>query len=156
MRKFHIETIRSVIAILEPGDFRAILKLKDVYFHPSFLPYRRFPYSAFRRKYQAFSIYCPALCKILSPSTFTKMAVVVVVAALRTRGLTIVLYLNDWLIKAALEEVLLNHLALFPISLAARLDYILGKILHSPGNFSKAPRVHHKLPEDIPDLTSSK
>ena len=97
--KFRIETIKSVVHVLNPGDMMATLDLKDAYLH--------IPIHPASRKYLRITVQVSGVIRHLlfvalpfgissAPHTFTKV-VVCVVSALRLQGLTIIPYLDDWL-----------------------------------------------------------
>ena len=95
-RKFKMETLQSVIAIMQPGNWLASVDLKDAYFHV--------PMARKYRKFLRFIINGVALQYTVTPfglspapMLFTKI-VLVLIAWLRSRGVHLHAYLDDILI----------------------------------------------------------
>ena len=95
-RTFKMETLQSVISILQPGCWMASVDLKDAYFH--------IPVAREHRKYLRFKIngVCYQFCVTpfgLSPAPmlFTKV-LLVLIAWLRLRGVRLHAYLDDIII----------------------------------------------------------
>lgn len=125
-RRFRMETIKSVISILNPGDLMVTLDLKDAYLH--------IPVCQAHRKYLRVAVSLRGTVKhfqfaalpfgiTTAPYIFTKV-VIAVVAPLRLRGLEIIPYLDDWLLKAHSAETLHLHL-LQAQSFLQRLGWII-------------------------------
>lgn len=95
---FRMETPHSVRMSLRPGDWVASIDLSDAYFHllihPSHRKWMRF---AWRGRVYQFRALPFGLSQ--APWIFTK-AVLPLASTLRSRGIRLSVYLDDWLIKA--------------------------------------------------------
>ena len=103
-RKFTMETNRTILQSLKPGDWLASLDLKDAYFHvpirPSHQHYLRFAYDdkVFQFKVLPFGLSS-------APRVFTKM-LAPIVALIRQRSIRFHPYLDDCLIVASNPQTL--------------------------------------------------
>ncbi|XP_063804475.1 uncharacterized protein LOC134981181 [Pseudophryne corroboree] len=105
--RFKMESLRSVIAGLEPKEFMIALDLKDAYLHiPIWQPHQRFLRFAIRQNHYQFQALPFGLSS--APRVFTKV-MSVMIAHLGSLGVTIVPYLDDLLIKAPSQQMLLQH-----------------------------------------------
>ena len=105
--KFKMETVFSIRAQLQNGEYVVSLDMKDAYFHLgvhiAFRKYMRFCING--RVFQ-FRAMCFGLAS--APLIFTKI-LRPVAAFLRKEGIQIHMYLDDWLIRAKSIEVLMAH-----------------------------------------------
>ena len=101
---FRMETLRSILPLLRPGDWTASIDLKDAYHHVPIAPASRdllgftVAGGTYRFKALPFGLR-PA------PRLFTRL-VACVAAFLRQRGLRLFGYLDDWLLAAESRDVL--------------------------------------------------
>lgn len=109
-RKFKMETLQTIISIMQPGAWLASVDLKDAYFHV--------PIAREFRKFLRFQINGVALqYKVtpfgLSPAPllFTKV-VLILIAWLRSRGVQLHAYLDDFLIVGTSPQATLDALSL--------------------------------------------
>ena len=105
---FRMETLRSILPLLRPGDWTASIDLKDAYHHVPIAPASRdllgftVAGGTYRFKVLPFGLR-PA------PRLFTRL-VACVAAFLRQRGLRLFGYLDDWLLAAESRDVLSRQL----------------------------------------------
>ena len=105
---FRMETLRSILPLLRPGDWTASIDLKDAYHHVPIAPASRdllgftVAGGTYRFKALPFGLR-PA------PRLFTRL-VACVAAFLRQRGLRLFCYLDDWLLAAESRDVLSRQL----------------------------------------------
>ena len=105
---FRMETLRSILPLLRPGDWTASIDLKDAYHHVPIAPASRdllgftVAGGTYRFKALPFGLR-PA------PRLFTRL-VACVAAFLRQRGLRLFGYLDDWLLAAESRDVLSRQL----------------------------------------------
>ena len=104
---FKMETPASIAAAMRPGDWATSIDLKDAYFH--------IPMARSSRKYLRFVVdgvtyQFVALPFGLSPApmVFTRVMGVVTSYAHR-RAIRLHLYLDDWLLRALLRSLLVDH-----------------------------------------------
>ena len=94
VKKFKMESLRSIIHALDRGLWACKIDLQDAYFHiavrKSHKQYLRF---AFRGKVYRFR----TLALTSAPRVFTKV-VITLIAFLRQKGIQIHVFLDDWLI----------------------------------------------------------
>lgn len=118
-KKFRMTTLQSILPLLESSVWMATLDLKDAYFHVTIIlshrKYFRFTIGDDHYQFKALSFGLSS-----APWVFTK-TMVVLVAHLRSLGLQIFPYLDDWLLVADSEDRLRNH-----IHMTLSLLHILG------------------------------
>ncbi|XP_063797513.1 telomeric repeat-binding factor 2-interacting protein 1 isoform X1 [Pseudophryne corroboree] len=120
--RFKMESLWSVIAGLEPQEFMIALDLKDAYLHiPIWPPHQSFLRFAIRQNHYQFQALPFGLSS--APRVFTKV-MSVMIAHLRSLGVIIVPYLDDLLIKAPSQQMLLQH-ALLTYNVLVRYGWIL-------------------------------
>ena len=107
---FRMETLASILPSLETPDLAVSIDLRDAYFHVPIHPASRdllgFQFGEVTYRYRALPFGLrPA------PRVFTRV-VSAVAAYLRSRGLRLFIYLDDWLLVADSEVKLRAHLAL--------------------------------------------
>jgi hypothetical protein len=103
-RKFKMENLRSVKKAIKPGDWLMSLDLQDAYMHiPIHKSYRKF--LRFKIGGQAFQFLVLPFGLSSAPRVFTKVLAPLVAEA-RTRGLHLYPYLDDWLLRFAIREIL--------------------------------------------------
>ena len=104
---FRMETLASILPLIREGDYAISLDLKDAYFHVPIHPASRdllgfaFQNETYRFRVLPFGLR-PA------PRVFTRV-VAVLAASLRSRGLRLFCYLDDWLLLAESETLLLDQ-----------------------------------------------
>jgi hypothetical protein len=96
--RFKMETLNTIASVVPPGCWMASIDLKDAYFHVSILrSHRRF--LRFRWKGQAFQFRAMPFGLSSAPRVFTKL-LQPLMAFLRTRGISVYVYLDDILVTA--------------------------------------------------------
>ena len=107
-RTFRMETSRTILAAVDPGDWMVSIDLKDAYFHiaihQNFQRYFRFTANGKQYQYTALPFGLAS-----APRVFTQV-VLIPVAALHCRAVKLHPYLDDWLIRAVCKEVAFQHL----------------------------------------------
>jgi len=99
---FKMQTLRSIIQALQPGDWVAKLDLKDAYFHIPIHPkHRMFLRFAIQGKCYQFRALPFGLTS--APRIFTKI-MSVVGAYLHKHQIQIFMFLDDWLLKSESQE----------------------------------------------------
>ncbi|CAJ0968537.1 unnamed protein product [Ranitomeya imitator] len=97
VRHFRMESLRSVISSMEKGEFLASIDIKDAYLHiPIFPPHQRFLRFAVLEDHFQFTALPFGLAT--APRVFTKV-MAAVMAILHSRGVVMLPYLDDLLIK---------------------------------------------------------
>ena len=100
----------SVLSSIEKGDYAFKIDLQDVYFHvpihPSSRKYLRF---AFENKVYQFRVLPFGLNT--APQVFTRLGHTVT-AYLHRQGVSVIPYLDDWLVHHPDRQILLRHQAL--------------------------------------------
>ena len=106
---FHMFTTSSVLSSVEKGDYAFKIDLQDAYFHvpihPSSRKYLRF---AFENRVYQFQLLPFGLNT--APQVFTRLGHTVT-AYLHRQGISVIPYLDDWLIHHPDGQVLLRHQA---------------------------------------------
>ena len=98
VRKFRMESLRSVIASLLPGEFLASVDIQDAYLHvPIAESHQRYLRFAIGDRHYQFVALPFGLAT--APRVFTKI-LAPIMALLRSRGISLLPYLDDILIKA--------------------------------------------------------
>ena len=122
-RHFRMFTTSSVLSSVEKGDYAFKIDLQDAYFdvpiHPSSRKYLRF---AFENRMYQFQVLPFGLNT--APQVFTRLGHTVT-AYLHRQGVSVIPYLDDWLVRHPDRQILLRHQAL----LIDRLD-LVGFILN--------------------------
>ena len=106
-RPFKMLTTSQILAQIRPGDWFISLDLKDAYFQIQIIPRHR-PFLRFAFDGQVFQYTVLPFGLSLAPRTFTK-CMDAALAPLRSRGMRILNYLDDWLIIAHSTEELVSH-----------------------------------------------
>jgi ribonuclease HI len=96
--RFKMETLRSVIRAVKPGDWLASIDLTDAYLHIPIIPSHR-KYLRFAVGGQHFQYRVLPFGLTSAPRVFTKVLAPIVAEA-RRAGLFIYPYLDDWLMRA--------------------------------------------------------
>ncbi|CAJ0924353.1 unnamed protein product [Ranitomeya imitator] len=97
LRRFRMESLRSVIASMEKGEFLASIDIQDTYLQiPIFPSHQRF--LRFAVQEQHFQFIALPFGLTTTPRVFTKV-MAAAVAILHTRGVVVLPYLDDILIK---------------------------------------------------------
>lgn len=109
-KKFRMTSIQSILPLLQEEDWMVTTDLKDAYFHITIAPqhhqYLRFTDGNVHYQFKALPFGISS-----APRIFTKV-MVVIVSYLHERGITVFLYLDDWLIVADSVALLVEHLNL--------------------------------------------
>ncbi|XDV32448.1 hypothetical protein PO909_003253 [Leuciscus waleckii] len=106
-RAFKMTTLKQILTQVRPGDWFASVDLKDAYFHIQIVKrHRRFLRFAFEDAAYQYSVLPFGLA--LAPRTFSK-CVDAALSPLRSSGMRILNYLDDWLILAHSKETLIGH-----------------------------------------------
>ena len=104
---FKMETPRSVMQAVRPGDYFISLDLQDAYFqvpiHPHSSRYLRF---VWKQKTYQFRAMCFGLST--APQVFTRICAVVA-SWLHSKGIRLVRYLDDWLLLASSREAFIEQ-----------------------------------------------
>ena len=107
---FRMFTTSSVLSSVEKGDYAFKIDLQDAYFHvpihPSSRKYLRF---AFENKVYQFRVLPFGLNT--APQVFTRLGHMVT-AYLHRQGVSVIPYLDDWLVHHPDRQILLRHQAL--------------------------------------------
>ncbi|XDV31009.1 hypothetical protein PO909_033786 [Leuciscus waleckii] len=106
-RPFKMLTTTQILAQIRPRDWFISLDLKDAYFQIQIIPRHR-PFLRFAFDGQVYQYTVLPFGLSLAPRTFTK-CMDSALAPLRTQGMRILNYLDDWLILAQSEEELISH-----------------------------------------------
>ena len=102
---FCMFTTSSVLSSVEKGDYAFKIDLQDTYFHPSSRKYLRF---AFENRVYQFRVLPFGLNT--APQIFTRLGHTVT-AYLHRQGISVIPYLDDWLVHHPDRQVLLRHQA---------------------------------------------
>ena len=124
LRKIHfrMETVSSVRSAIRPGDWATQIDLKDAYFHV--LIHRRFrKWLRFIWKDRIFQFRALPFGLSLAPWVFTRIVREVCIAA-HSKGIRLVVYLDDWMTLAANQSRSNEH-SMAVVSLARTLGFIL-------------------------------
>ncbi|XP_069821040.1 uncharacterized protein [Dendropsophus ebraccatus] len=111
-KRFKMESIQTAVLAIQRNDYLATIDLQDAYLHvPILKSHRRFLRVAVlqHRQILHYQFTCLPFGITSAPRVFTKIAVVLT-AHLRTQGVYITPYLDDWLVRAPTEDLLLHHL----------------------------------------------
>ena len=105
---FRMETLVSILPTISPQDWAVSIDLKDAYLHVPIHPTSRHLLS-FQYQGRTFQYRVLPFGLKESPWVFTRL-VSTLVGYLRCRGICIHYYLDDWLIVASSQSLLLSHL----------------------------------------------
>ena len=104
---FLMESVASIRAAIRPGDFAVSVDLRDAYFHV--LVHQRFrKWMRFVWRGQAFQFRALPFGLSTAPLIFTKI-VRELLASLRSEGIRVHAYLDDWLLLAASSQTCSLH-----------------------------------------------
>jgi len=124
LRKIHfrMETVSSVRSAIRQGDWATLIDLKDAYFHV--LIHRRFrKWLRFIWKDRIFQFRALPFGLSLAPWVFTRIVREVCIVA-HSKGIRLVVYLDDWMTLAANQSRSNKH-SLAVVNLARSLGFIL-------------------------------
>ena len=103
---FKMDTLSKVLNLVKTGDWAISLDLKDAYLHvPIFHTHRKYLRFCIQNQCYQFKVLC--FGPTSAPRVFTKI-VSVVAAYLRTLGIRLAVYLDDWLIVNQNKRQLLS------------------------------------------------
>ncbi|XP_069820999.1 uncharacterized protein [Dendropsophus ebraccatus] len=121
---FRMESLRSVIASLEPGEFLSSVDIQDAYLHvPIYPPHQRFLRFAVGEEHYQFVALPFGLAS--APRVFTK-TMAAVMALLRARGVSVTPYLDDILVKAPSRDQNLESLHI-TLDTLSRFGWLLNR-----------------------------
>ena len=133
---FRMFTTSSVLSSVEKGDYAFKIDLQDAYFHvpihPSSRKYLRF---AFENKVYQFRVLPFGLNT--APQVFTRLGHTVT-AYLHRQGVSVIPYLDDWLVHHPDRQILLRHQALL-IDTLDLVGFILNRKKSRAGPYSGSP-----------------
>lgn len=119
---FKMDTMKTVLNLVQKGDWAISVDLKDAYFHilihPKHKKFLRFCIQGKAYQYRAL-----AFGPKTSPRVFTKV-VAVVAAHLRMQSIRLSVYLDDWLAVNALRKTLLKDRENM-LNLLSRLGFLI-------------------------------
>ena len=102
-QRFRMETLNTIMGVVPPGCWMASIDLKDAYFHVGILrAHQRF--LRFYWRGQAFQFQAMPFGLSTAPRVFTKL-LQPIVGFLRTRGISVYIYLDDILVTAPLPAM---------------------------------------------------
>lgn len=104
-----METVRSVLAAVHPGDYAVSLDLEDAYFHIPIHPASR-RFLRFTDGIDVFQFRALPFGLSLAPRVFTRV-MLVIASTLRSQGIRLIQYLDDWLLLDSCPTSLRGHLA---------------------------------------------
>lgn len=105
---FKMETLRSIVRAIDPGDWALSLDLKDAYLHVAMFPADR-KFLRFCWQGQHYQFKAMPFGLAIAPRIFTKL-MAVIGSYLRKRQIQVFMYLDDWLIKSQDRTLLLRQL----------------------------------------------
>ncbi|XP_015284102.1 PREDICTED: RNA-directed DNA polymerase homolog [Gekko japonicus] len=106
--KFWIVSLQNILLLLKKGIWMATLDLQDAYFHLRILCQHR-QYLHFATGEDHFQYKVLPFGFSTAPRVFTK-TMVVVTAHLRLLGVSVFPYIDDWLLVANSEDLLLKNI----------------------------------------------
>ncbi|CAJ0951244.1 unnamed protein product [Ranitomeya imitator] len=139
-----MESLRSVIAAMEPGEFLCSVDIQDAYLHvPICVQHQRFLRFAIEDNHYQFTALPFGLAS--APRVFTK--IMAAVMALLSRGILIIPYLDDLLIKGSSRSDCSESPGLSGHPDPSRLDYQPGQVLPNSVPMTVLPGhgVRHEL-----------
>ena len=107
---FRMFTTSSVLSSVEKGDYAFKIDLQDAYFHVPIHPSSR-KYLRFAFKKSVFQFQVLPFSLNTAPQVFTRLGHTVT-AYLHRQGLSVIPYLDDWLVHHPDRQILLRHQAL--------------------------------------------
>ena len=121
---FRMETVGSIRAAIRPGDWATSIDLRDAYFHV--LIHRRYrKWLRFVWKGKIFQFRALPFGLSLAPWVFTRITREICVVA-HSRGIRLLVYLDDWLILAT-SQMLSNNHSVEVVSIAQGLGFMLNR-----------------------------
>ncbi len=105
---FRMLTLKQILVQIRPGDWFASVDLKDAFFHIQIAPYHRW-FLRFDFEGTAYQYSVLPFGLALAPRTFSK-CIDAALSPLRTSGMRILNYLDDWLILAQSQDTLISHI----------------------------------------------
>ncbi|KAJ1198544.1 hypothetical protein NDU88_002383 [Pleurodeles waltl] len=121
--KFKMLTLAQVLSALDPEDWMVVLNLQYAYFHIPILPaHSRYLRFVVGHEHFQFTVLPFGLTSDLR--VFTKV-MAVVAAHLRRLGVSILPYLDDWLLKAPSPQTVVSHLQTTANLLLHQLGYTI-------------------------------
>ena len=121
-QRFRMETLSVILPQLSPQDWAATIDLKDAYLHvPVHQDSRRLLGFSFLGRTYLYQVLPFGLKD--SPWVFTRL-VATVIAHLRTQGVRIFYYLDDWLVVAGSPALLSAHLEL-TLEVTQKLGFLI-------------------------------
>ena len=106
---FRTFTTSSVLSSIKKGDYAFKIDLQDAYFHVPIHPSKKYLRFAFENRVYQFRVLPFGLNT--APQIFTRLGHMVT-AYLHRRGISVIPYLDDWLVHHPDRQVLLRHQAL--------------------------------------------
>ena len=135
---FRMFTTSSVLSSVKKGDYAFKIDLQDVYFHvPIHSSSRKYLRFAFENRVYQFQVLPFGLNT--APQIFTRLGHTVT-AYLHCQGISVIPYLDDWLIHHPDCQVLLRHQALLLYARPCRLHSESKEIRTGPDSGSPVPR----------------
>ena len=122
--RFKMETAASVRLAIRQGDWAVSIDLSDAYFHILVRPPSR-KYLRFMALGQVWQFRALPFGLAIAPRVFSKL-MVVVAAHLRSVGIRIVQYLDDWLVLHSSRQLLLDQLS-FALELMTQLGLVVNE-----------------------------
>lgn len=124
VRKFKMESLRSVVASLERGEFLASIDIRDAYLHiPIARSHQRFLRFAVGSEHFQFVALPFGLAT--APRVFTKV-LAPLMALLRARGIAVIPYLDDLLVKAPSKADCLSSLSI-SLDTLSRFGWVINR-----------------------------
>ena len=120
--RFRMETLSYILPLLQRDDWAVSIDLRDAYHHVSIDPGSR-DLLGFSVGGQTYRFRALPFGLRTAPWLFTRV-VSVVAAHLREQGLRVFYYLDDWLLVADSQDLLLKHLSLL-LNLVQKLGFIV-------------------------------
>ena len=135
VQHFRMETLSVILPQLSPQDWAATIDLKDAYLHvPIHQESHRLLGFSFQDRTYLYKVLPFGLKD--SPWVFTRL-VATVIAYLRLQGIRIFYYLDDWLVVASSQDLLVSHLRL-TLEVTQRLGFLI--------NWKKSFLVPQRIP----------
>ena len=121
---FRMETLASIIPLLEKGMWATTIDLKDAYLHIAIHPEHR-RYLAFRYQEVDYQFRVLPFGLSTAPRVFTRVTRTIV-AFLRRQGISIFSYIDDWLVVSGSEERARRDTAI-TVSLLEDLGWLINR-----------------------------
>lgn len=123
-KRFRMETLASILPLLQEGMWAATIDLKDAYLHiPIHQSHRRF--LAFRYRQVDYQFTALPFGLSTAPRVFTRVTRAVV-AYLRRIGLNVFAYIDDWLVVSSTREDALRDVNV-TLSLLEELGWVVNR-----------------------------